>query len=125
MTVKFRIGLTITGETLFGLLSKMLPIEDLSVEEIGPSAAVAKRLAAEPKRIGKRQRPNRGPDLKRGINGIIVMALKDGPKREVDIAVKVKAASYSPNSTSSRLEALRRFSVIERSDDGTWKLKDA
>lgn len=117
MTVKFRIGLIITGETLFGIIAKMLPIEDLSVEEIAP------RLAAEPKRIGKRQRPNRGPDLKRGINGIIVTALKDGPKREVDIAVKVKAASYSSNSTSSRLEALRRFGVVERGDDGTWKLK--
>ena len=34
MSVKFKLGFTVSAETLFGLLSKMLPIEDLSVEEV-------------------------------------------------------------------------------------------
>ena len=33
-TMKFKIGFTIAGETLFGLIAKFLPIEDLSVEEL-------------------------------------------------------------------------------------------
>ena len=34
--VRFKIGFEIGAETLFGMLSKMLPIDNLSVEEIVP-----------------------------------------------------------------------------------------
>jgi hypothetical protein len=32
--IKYKIGLTISADTLFGLIAKFLPIEDLSVQEI-------------------------------------------------------------------------------------------
>ena len=34
MSVKFKLGFTVSAETLFTLMSKLLPIEDLSVEEV-------------------------------------------------------------------------------------------
>ena len=46
MNMKFKIGFTIDGETLFGMLSKMLPIESLSVEEIVPKPTLAERAIA-------------------------------------------------------------------------------
>jgi hypothetical protein len=34
MTVKFKIGFTITPEVIFGILSKVIPVEDLHIEQI-------------------------------------------------------------------------------------------
>ena len=34
MSVKFKIGFTVPAETLFGMMAKFLPIEDLHVEEV-------------------------------------------------------------------------------------------
>jgi|HubBroStandDraft_5_1064220.scaffolds.fasta_scaffold1192908_1 hypothetical protein len=135
MTVKFKIGFTINGETLFGLMSKMLPIENLEVEEVIDSsdhlvlkpvpAGAMKILNAakhEPKpQIHKRASP--GPNLGKGINGIIVAALSDGPKRAADLQPKAVAAGFSANSVTSRLEELRKFGVIERVGDGKWRLR--
>jgi hypothetical protein len=132
MTVKFKIGFTINGETLFGLMSKMLPIENLEVEEvIDPSdhlvlkpipAGVLTAAKHKPKpQIHKR--PSPGPNLKKGINGIVLTELSTGPKRAVDMQPKVVAAGFSENSVNSRLEELRRFSVIERTHDGMWRKK--
>jgi hypothetical protein len=126
MTIKFKIGFTIGADTLFGLMSKMLPIEDLEVEEIAPKPKLAERAIAihklthKPKpQIHKRVSP--GPDLKKGINGIIVTELSTGPKRAIDMQPKVMAAGFSINSITSRLEELRKYGVIERDGEGRWK----
>jgi hypothetical protein len=133
MTVKFKIGFTIDGETLFGLMAKFLPIEDLSVEEVPSKPTLAERAIAihkqhaitaakKPKRqIHKRASP--GPNLTGGINGIVMIALSDGPKRAIDIQPKVVAAGFSASSVNSRLEELRKLGVIERVGDGTWRKK--
>ena len=34
MTIKYKLAFTIDSETLFGILSKFLPVQDLSVEEV-------------------------------------------------------------------------------------------
>jgi hypothetical protein len=126
--VKFKIGFTIPADTMFDLIAKLLPIEDFSVEEL-PIKTLAERaiaIAHRPKL--KRQthkRASPGPNLKNGINGIIMMALSDGGlKRAVELQPKVKAAGFSENSVNSRLEALRSHGVIEQIGDGRWKLKD-
>jgi hypothetical protein len=129
MTVKFRIGLTIDGETLFGLMAKMLPIENLSVEEVldktprfDLEAQVRKLGSDKPKRqINKR--PSPGPNLKKGINGLIMTELSTGPKRAVEMAPAIVAAGYSGNSVTSRLEELRKYGVLEHANDGKWKKK--
>jgi hypothetical protein len=128
MTVKFKIGFTIGSETLFGLMSKMLPIENLSVEEFverqprPPLEAIAHAVKPITKRKSfKRASP--GPNLEKGINSIIMTALSDGPQRAIDIQPKIAAAGFSQNSISSRLEELRKYGVLERTDDGSWRKK--
>jgi hypothetical protein len=124
MSVKFRVGFTLTGETLFELIAKMLPIENLSVEELAPArhAEPTPRLA-KPAKKTRRQRPNPGPDLKKGINRIIVEMLEGASSlRAVDFEPQVERAGYTRNSVSSRLEALKAHKVVEKLPDGTWRL---
>ena len=108
--MKFKVGFTIGSETLFAMIAKMLPIEDVSVEEIVESKtpqadrAIAlhqKKFPPRKKQLNRRASP--GPSLTRGINMVIVNELEKGPKREVEIRPKIKAAGFSANSTSSRL----------------------
>jgi hypothetical protein len=123
--VKFKIGFVMDSESLFGLIGKFLPVENLSVEEIVerppklPLQAIAHAVNHITKRAKKRASP--GPNLKKGINGIIMMALLDGPKRANALKPKVKAAGYSENSVNSRLEKLRQYGALEMVGDGTWK----
>jgi hypothetical protein len=135
MTVKFKIGFTIGAETLFGLMSKMLPIENLSVEELvepsdrlflKPVPTGAMKILNAAKHKPKRQihkRPSPGPNLKKGINGILMTQLVDGPKRAVEMTPLVVASGYSGNSVISRLEELRKYGVLEHSSDGLWRKK--
>ena len=134
MSVKFKIGFTIAGETLFAMIAKMLPIENLSVEELAPASktpladrAIAhhqKKFPTQPKKqISQRARP--GPNLTHGVNMVIVNELESGPKRASELQPKAKAAGFSANSVNSRLEALRNHGVVERIGDGRWKLKAA
>jgi hypothetical protein len=126
--VKFKIGFVMDSESLFGLIGKFLPVEDLSVEEIVerppklPLQAIAHAVNHITKRTTeKKTRASPGPNLKKGINGIIMTALADGPKRANQLKPKVKAAGFSENSVNSRLEALRGYGVLEMIGDGTWK----
>jgi hypothetical protein len=129
MSVKFKIGFTIAGETLFALMSKMLPIENLSVEELAPASKTPladRAIELHRKKFlprKKMQRASPGPSLTRGINMVIVNELEKGPKREVDIRPKIKAAGFSENSTSSRLQALLEHGIVERPSVGVWRLK--
>jgi hypothetical protein len=123
--VKFKIGFVMDSESLFGLIGKFLPVEDLEVEEIVerppklPLQAIARAVDHITKRAKTRASP--GPNLKKGINGIIMTALADGPKRANQLKPKVKAAGFSENSVNSRLEALRGYGVLEMVGDGTWR----
>lgn len=134
--VKFRLGFTISAETLFALMSKVLPIDDLSVEELPPApipkhniAQQVKRLGADslmpPKQQHRKKRPNRGLNLKQGINGIILAHMADGqPHREVDLRPLLKAGGYSENSVASRLQSLKEHGVVRQLGRGEWRLTD-
>jgi hypothetical protein len=126
MSVRFKVGFQIDAETLFGLIAKFLPVEALEVEEIAPKPTLAERAIAIHKLAHKprQKRASPGPNLKKGINSIIMVALSDGPKRPVELQLKIKAAGFSPNSVTSRLEELSKFGVIERVGDGRWKIKE-
>ncbi len=120
MSVDYKVKFTISGEALFALFAKMLPLENLSVEEVLSGVEATPRLAPTMKKRVKRR--SAGPDLKKGINGILVTALKDKPLRAAELGPMIKAAGFSANSVNSRLEELRKQGVIERVGDGTWKL---
>ena len=120
MSVNFKVGFTISGETLFALFAKMLPIDDLSVEEIPAHKPPAKPIALprEP------QARKNSPRLNMGINGIILTAMKDKPMRALQMKSLLVAAGFSAHSVNSRLEALRLKGIIERVGDGTWRVKN-
>lgn len=125
---KFRIAFTIQAETMFHLMSRLLPIDDLSVSEMHEGTAhksvpkIAARIHAALSRP-KNKRRSRGIDLEHGINSILVDHLSDGkPHRAQEMQPLMKTGGYSPNSVNSRLEELRKAGIAERVGDGTWRL---
>jgi DNA-binding transcriptional ArsR family regulator len=137
MSVKYKMGFTISAETVFHLLSKLLPIDDLHVEE------VIERLAPDPAiRFDKRfdlpkpvkpkfkpkqykRKPSKPMSLTEGINGIIMTHLSDGMGHAaMELRKPLKAAGYSESSVSSRIEELRKHGVVEKLGQGTWRLTD-
>ena len=126
--VRFKIGFEIGAETLFGMLSKMLPIDNLSVEEIVPikTERVITGVKAHPQirsPTARKKRHSNGLDLKKGINGVMLAVLNDGqPHRATELRPLVKAAGFSSNSVGSRLQALREKGVVKQIGDGTWRL---
>jgi hypothetical protein len=113
--VRFKIGFTIGAETLFGLMSKMLPIEDLSVEELVERQPIA-RMVIKGRRGTK-------PDLNHGINAILLAEMANGPMRAAELEKSLVAAGFSANSVGSRLSKLREQGVVEQIGDGTWRRK--
>ena len=111
--VKFKIGFEIGAETLFGMLSKMLPIDNLHVEEIVEPPprfnlkAQVEKLGADsllppkfaPRKKPRAKRSGRAVDLKAGINRIIVEVLSDGLPHH---AVSSGLTSSRPGSRRTR-----------------------
>jgi hypothetical protein len=127
--MKYKIGFTIDGETLFGMLARFLPVNDLSVEELAPApmprmpAAKVLPIKHHPK-SHKHKRVSKGPALNAGINRVIMDALSDGKAHKaVDLKPLLKAATFSENSVGSRLQALREHGIVEQVGDGSsWRL---
>jgi hypothetical protein len=125
---KFKIGFTMSAETLFGIISKFVPVENLHVEEViehhVPLSDLAIRSDKQfdlPK--PKRHRRSNRFNPKGGINMIIIEAMADGkPHRPVEFGPLLKANGYSPNSVGSRMTTLLQKGVIAKIGDGTWKL---
>jgi hypothetical protein len=125
MIVKYKIAFTMDAETLFGLMSKMLPIENLSVEELvehQPKLPI-EAIAHAVKHIKRKKRPSIPIRLDRGINGIILTAMSDKPVRAIEIRPKIVAAGFSGNSLTSRMQFLQEHGVIEPLGNGTWRKK--
>ena len=130
----FKIGFTIAGETLLALMSKMLPIENLSVEwSLAPASKTPARRSdnrAQPEEIPAAQEASeqarfaRPEPSTRGINAIIVTQLTDGPKTASEMQPKIKEAGFL---RILRALALRRCrttglsSALETGDGGSRK----
>jgi len=109
---------------LFAVIAKMLPIEDLEVEEL-PAGTLAERAIAMHKLThaikGKGSHGRLPMKLDRGINKIILEALSTGPKRALELHPPVVAGGWSKSSVNSRLEFLREKGIVEPIGDGTWR----
>ena len=126
MKVKYQIGFTVDAETLFGLIAKFLPFEDLHVEEIVPHAPRPQKLAAPMamQRTMKRAPRKRGYpiNLNDGVNGVIMGVLADGqPHRYAELKVAVTAAGYAGSGIGSRMERLHAHKAIAKTDYGLWR----
>lgn len=130
MTIKYKLGFTIDSEVMFMLLSKFLPIENLSVEEVverpAPDSAIRfdKRFDL-PKPVRKSKRnygePGNNVDLTRGVNAIIMAVLLDGKKHSpLELKEAMAKTAYSVNGLGSRLERLRHFGFVHKLRKGEW-----
>jgi hypothetical protein len=143
MPVKFKVGFTIDAQTLFAMMSKLLPVDDVTVEELIERPLPSDRLVLQPVPPGAmailnaakqqtkarlkpkqyKRLPRKPLDLHAGINRIIMEALSDGfAHRSVDFKSLLKKGGYSENSVGSRLQNLREHGVVEQMGDGTWRL---
>jgi hypothetical protein len=135
--VKFKVGFTMSAETLFGIIAKFLPVEDMSVEEVpervvAPLSKIARQvagLAPPPKpKHPPQQRRNRhsGPSLEGGVNAVILRALDDGhAHRYGDLKKAVGAAGYAPTGIGSKLSRLRELNVVHQPELGFWQIGEA
>ena len=125
MSVDYKVKFTISGETLFALFAKMLPIDNVSIEEIPSIKAEPKPIALPNGRKPQARKRNNPPRLNMGINGIVLTAMKGKPMKALELTPLIVAAGFSANSINSRLESLRIKGIIERVGDGRWRVVDA
>jgi|SRR5580698_224731 hypothetical protein len=141
MTIKYKLGFTIDSETLFSIMSKFLPIQDLSVEEV-VERPLEDRVNAKMKALGhalqaKQLKPVRKqpphPRARRisgypvnlygGVNNIIMSSLADGkPHTLVDSHANIVAAGYSKSGLYSRVQRLVKHGYIVRVRSGYYQL---
>ncbi len=131
MPMKLKIGFTVSAETLFGLMAKVLPIENFHVEEILEREPLAPRrmeeLARPAASATAKKRPRRNTrrgaiDLKAGANEIVLALLSDGePHRAAELKPLFQARGYAPTGVGSRLEKLRDFGVVFQPEFGLWQ----
>lgn len=132
--MKFKVGFTIDAQTLFAMMAKMLPIEDVSVEEVMERAALKlaherpQRLAhAKPKRRrgGTRGHGSRA-NLKAGANRVIMDWLADGqPHEPNEVRAAYAKAGFAPTGLASRLAKLKEYGVLVQPEVGFWQLAEA
>lgn len=125
--VKFKVAFTITAETMFSMLSKFLPVEDLTVEEMVPKPVsaqpkLARQFVRDTPKLKRKRSPSRTFDLNSGINRIIMELLADGQTHKaIEIKPLLKKAGFSANSVGSRLQALREKGIVEQMGKGAWR----
>ena len=135
MTIKYKLAFTIDSETLFSIMSKFLPIQDLSVEEVPLEKEIATLHANLRMAQGTPFKAPRVPQVRRkkgsgytlnlyaGCNAIIMTTLADGEMHPgTDVAPNMLAAGYAVNGLYGRLDRLRRHGYIVRPRSGHWQL---
>lgn len=129
MAVKFKVAFTMSAETLFLIMAKVLPIEDLHVEEVPEHKTIKvekiARLSGPENRLKRRHRYN-GPALEGGLNGVILKALEDGQShRYAELKQAVNAAGYAGSGIGSKLSKLRKLKAVHQPDLGLWRIGEA
>lgn len=136
MPVKFKIGFMIDAETLFGIVAKFLPLENLTVEEMVERDAppgqprLPKIAAMVAKAKPTRARPGirKTINLDEGVNAVIMHMLADGEAHRFhELTQAMKAAGYSSTGLGSRLVRLLEHGFVIRLKPGEYRLgkKDA
>jgi hypothetical protein len=125
--IKYRLNFTVPAETLFALMAKVLPIEDLSVEEIVVHAPPAKKVAQPPQSQPqlvkpKIKRDRGGPNMKAGANAIIMELFSDGKgHRATELKALFAARGLSANGVGSALEKLKKRGFVSQPELGLWQ----
>lgn len=143
MSVKFKIGFEIDAETLFGIIAKFIPLDNLAVEEVIERPHAAPPRIASPERIAKshhfmdghkmvgvkaaqKNKRARAPpgfpiNLEDGVNGVIMGVLADGqPHRFKEFGKASAAQGYARTGTGSRLKRLLKHGAVVRTGVGEY-----
>jgi hypothetical protein len=127
--MKYKMSFTIDSEALFSIMARMLPIDDLAVEEVAPimppQAAIRfdKRFDQPPKSTRKGEKRKKGSaDLTQGVNAIIMSVLADGaPYKYSELREAIAKTTYSPNGIGSRVDRLVEFGYVVRLGGGMYR----
>ena len=129
MTIKYKLAFTIDSETLFGILSKFLPIQDLSVEEVMEPQPVPAHMdyLERHMKVTKRKRAPRvsgyAINIFAGVNAIVIAALADGKAHTlIDSHANIAAAGYSTSGLYSRVQRLVKHGYIVKVRSGYYQL---
>jgi hypothetical protein len=126
MSVKFRLGFTVDAQTMFSLMAKLLPIEDLHVEElIEAPHAPAPRIAKPQAQVRKPDtRARRGEPPTGGQRfAILQPAFAKGPLTFKEMQDLLSQAGFAGTGLGSAVSAWTRYGFIERSGPGRYRLK--
>jgi hypothetical protein len=124
MSVKFKIGFTISGETLFGIIAKFLPVENLQVEEIEPHIA-EKLRPIEKIRLEAPKKRNRhtGIDIAAGGNAVVMAVLADGqPHSYRELRRAIGEAGFASSGIGAKLARLKEAKVVLQPALGMWQI---
>jgi hypothetical protein len=135
MSMKLKIGFTIPAETLFGLVAKFLPIEDLSVEEIlerpmVKESKVAQLVAQIQPKLTKEKIPHKPHNPFRHSSGkplvfFVEEYLNKYSTRPVMWAELSKLATelgFSKSSINNAISRLQERKIMERTGNGKYRL---
>lgn len=121
MPVKFRIGFEIDAETLFGIVAKFLPLENLSVEEVmthrAPPTPRLPKTVDTPKI--KRRRP-------KGLNGGQIKVIADTVRARgrvmgyAEIGEALHTAGFARAGAGSAVKRAIMQGVIRKHPDGGY-----
>jgi hypothetical protein len=121
MTYKVTFTLN-TAEEAFSLLARLLPMEHVSVEEVGGRAKPAPPPKPQITAPRKKRKPAHPFDPDAGINRIILSCLAKRPHSMVELRPHLITNGFSGNSAGSRLNALRERNLVTPIGDGRWGL---
>jgi hypothetical protein len=132
MSIKYKIGLTITAETLFGMMAKFLPIEDLYVEEILPQPTrvepIEKISDASPK-IKIKPGQNKDKQFKhpsgKTLTYFILEYFKQRPKHIAswfELSKYTVEIGYNKASINNSITRLINSNQIEKISRGEYRL---
>ena len=114
-----------TAEEAFALFARLLPMEHVSVEEVGRTKEVgrAKHVQLPAQLPAPKRRTSAHPfNPDAGINRIILSHLAKRPHTILELRAPLKANGFSPGSVSSRMVALRKRNLVTPVGNGTWIL---
>lgn len=130
MPVKFNIGFQIDAETLFGIIAKFIPLDNLTVEEVidrphhapAPKLTHQPKLAPKPKHKQRAPRQGKGIDIHGGVNGLILKVLADGQQHRFgEIQQALSRDGYAQTGLGSKLKRLLEHGAVERVESGVYR----
>jgi hypothetical protein len=135
--MKFKIGFTVQAETLFHMMSKFLPIEELHVEEIfeapptKPQSAIAKLVAKSQSQL-QLEKPKAKPKVKiehfkhpsgKTVQDFVVEYLKSHPSATwAEMSAYTVSIGYNKSSINNAVTRLVYKKIVEKVAPGIYRL---